>query len=544
GGVGMQGRGAAFDPSAGSWRSLPQAPTEGRFRHAAVWTGDEMIVWGGHDGYGEPLATGAAYDPVSDSWRELPPAPISGRDSPVAVWTGVEMIVWGGFDYREGGLGDGAAYDPASDTWREIPAPPVSAVLGDTTVAWNGREMVVVSGAGELAMYSPAEDAWMKLPDPPAGRVLHPTLVSQGGEVILWGGTYWKGVKSDNPSFSSEGALLSFSTGNDEKESEDRAQREAELTDRERDTCSMDEVMCVALDRPSSIVGAGFGTAWVGNIGEGKTFGIARFDAETGDEVARLHADGFIQGFASDERWMWALLEGGGDHLTLVKIDPQKTKVADEFDMGSAGNISTASVVTGGGYVWISGPAGLLTRLSAVGGERETYTLGDALPGYNADNGPLYMAYGEDRLWLSYGLGHVGVVDPASGQLVRIVKDALGINAYNIAAAAGYLWSSHQSVHGDNVLSYTPMDGSEQERGRIQLEAAIPGPVASEGDRVWVVQEGFEDNDPGWLIEVDAETRQRVGEPIELDVAFQGTVSFGDGYVWVTGNHLLYRVTP
>lgn len=217
GGVGMQGRGAAFDPSAGSWRSLPPAPTEARFRHAAVWTGTEMIMWGGADGSEESLATGAAYNPVSDSWRELPPAPLSGRDSPTAVWTGTEMIVWGGFDYLEGGLGDGAAYDPASDTWREIPRSPGSAVLGDTTVAWNGQEMVVVSGAGEFAMYSPAEDAWMKLPDPPAGRVLNPTLVSQGGEVVLWGG-----VDRDDQGFSNEGSRLRF-TDTDDGEEQDRA---------------------------------------------------------------------------------------------------------------------------------------------------------------------------------------------------------------------------------------------------------------------------------------------------------------------------------
>jgi hypothetical protein len=45
-----------------------QAPV-GRFEHSAVWTGSEMIVWGGFDyaGY-SPLKSGGRYNPASNSW--------------------------------------------------------------------------------------------------------------------------------------------------------------------------------------------------------------------------------------------------------------------------------------------------------------------------------------------------------------------------------------------------------------------------------------------------------------------------------------------
>ena len=55
-------------------------------------------------------------------WREIAASPILDRDVHTAVWSGEEMVVWGG--QREGGLaalGDGAAYNPARDTWRELP---------------------------------------------------------------------------------------------------------------------------------------------------------------------------------------------------------------------------------------------------------------------------------------------------------------------------------------------------------------------------------------------------------------------------------------
>lgn len=317
---------------------------------------------------------------------------------------------------------------------------------------------------------------------------------------------------------------------------------ESRADPRSSETCNLDNVMCIPLDREWSIAGAGFGSAWVGNVGEGKTFGIARFDAETGDEIARLRTDGFVQGFAPDERWMWALLDTGGQ-LTLLKIDPETTSVSASYDLGGAGDVGDPSVVAGGGYVWVSGPGGSVTRVSAVGGEIVTMSYGDELAGYGADNGPVYLAYGENRLWLSYGAGHLGVVDPASGELVRLDKDVLGVNAYNVIVAAGQVWSPHQSPYGDNQINYTSTSGPGSEHGRVLLLDAVPGLAATDGEHIWVVQQSFNEKEPGWLVEVDSATHSVIGEPLEVDLGFQGGLAVGDGFVWVTGNKVLYRIT-
>ena len=62
----------------------------------AIWTGSEMIVWGGGTASGT-LNTGARYDPSIDSWTATSTtnAP-EARAYHTAVWTGSEMIVWGG----------------------------------------------------------------------------------------------------------------------------------------------------------------------------------------------------------------------------------------------------------------------------------------------------------------------------------------------------------------------------------------------------------------------------------------------------------------
>lgn len=54
GGGGTLGDGAAHDPAAQMWRPLPaEGAPSARYGHGAVWTGEEMLVWGG-DGAGVP----------------------------------------------------------------------------------------------------------------------------------------------------------------------------------------------------------------------------------------------------------------------------------------------------------------------------------------------------------------------------------------------------------------------------------------------------------------------------------------------------------
>jgi len=91
-----------------SWTatSTANAPA-GRYSHTAVWTGSEMIVWGGNEFGSDLLNTGGRYNPATDSWTptSTTSAP-SGRELHTAVWTGSEMIVWGGINgnrFKTGG---------------------------------------------------------------------------------------------------------------------------------------------------------------------------------------------------------------------------------------------------------------------------------------------------------------------------------------------------------------------------------------------------------------------------------------------------------
>jgi hypothetical protein len=116
--------GAAYDPERDRWRRLAPAPLRpapapvlGVGLEAeldAAWTGAELIVRGGTASHNlaDFTAAGASYDPERRRWRVLPEAPIAGRDRHAAVWTGEAMLVWGGCCRGDRYHADGALYRP------------------------------------------------------------------------------------------------------------------------------------------------------------------------------------------------------------------------------------------------------------------------------------------------------------------------------------------------------------------------------------------------------------------------------------------------
>src|SRR5439155_22606275 len=80
-----------------------------RAYHSAIWTGSEMIVFGGQSSSVAGMTFGSRYDPATDTWTPIRRAPDAFAGS--AVWTGTRMFVWPGIHIG------GALYDPTSDTW-------------------------------------------------------------------------------------------------------------------------------------------------------------------------------------------------------------------------------------------------------------------------------------------------------------------------------------------------------------------------------------------------------------------------------------------
>jgi hypothetical protein len=180
------------------WQPLsPDGAPSPRTLHSAVWTGSTMIVWGGMvEGSPNVTDSGAIYDPARNTW-----SPTSTRDAPSprhshsAVWTGREMVVWGGFGAAAYEI-DGARYDPGSDSWTPMTttAAPGGRALHGTV--WSGSEMIVWGGLRDVTpladggRYDPGSNTWAAVSPAgaPAARFSH-AMVWADDQVIVWGGS-------------------------------------------------------------------------------------------------------------------------------------------------------------------------------------------------------------------------------------------------------------------------------------------------------------------------------------------------------------------
>ena len=187
--------GGRYNPSTDSWTatSTTNAPVA-RFFHTAVWTGSEMIVWGGAPDSPNYLNTGGRYNPSTDSWTATSTtnAPVA-RKFHTAVWSGSEMIVWGGTNGSS--LNTGGRYNPSADAWTATSTTNAPDARDSHTAVWTGNEMIVWGGTNGSPLntggrYNPSTNSWTttSITNAPVARFLH-TAVWTGSEMIVWGGT-------------------------------------------------------------------------------------------------------------------------------------------------------------------------------------------------------------------------------------------------------------------------------------------------------------------------------------------------------------------
>ncbi len=202
--TGGTNQGGRYLPSTDTWLSTNTtgAPAA-RFGHVAVWTGREMLVWGS---IASNLNDGGAYNPSADQWRPItttnaPPPSYGGYK---AIWTGHEMLVWG-VRVSQGGL-----YDPSTDAWRSITftnAPvPVPAGYSPPTLAlvWTGDEAIAFYSLSETSQtsggrYDPRTDTWRPMSLVNAPLVEYKAAVTwTGREMAVYGGVDADGYPGPN----------------------------------------------------------------------------------------------------------------------------------------------------------------------------------------------------------------------------------------------------------------------------------------------------------------------------------------------------------
>jgi hypothetical protein len=92
--AGRQKDAAAYDPVTNSWMRLPDAPVgfEGNGTAPDIWTGASVITIEDAAPGGRPLSL----DLTTRSWSLAPEAPVPGRQEAHEIWTGSQVLIWGG----------------------------------------------------------------------------------------------------------------------------------------------------------------------------------------------------------------------------------------------------------------------------------------------------------------------------------------------------------------------------------------------------------------------------------------------------------------
>ena len=203
--------GSLYDPAQDTWTAISTtgAPSP-RSAHSAVWTnGGRMLIWGGLStqtaGSVPPylyLNSGGLYDPIADSWTNISGAGApAGRFQHSTIWTGTEMIVWGGGNPTN--LQDGGRYNPATDHWTAVSTTGAPQARQLHTAVWTGSEMIVWGGnsiesVNSGSRYNPVTDSWLEISTGsgvPEKRAQH-AAVWTGSKMLIWGG--WQGITNAN----------------------------------------------------------------------------------------------------------------------------------------------------------------------------------------------------------------------------------------------------------------------------------------------------------------------------------------------------------
>ena len=201
--------GAAWSFDQHRWRTIAPSPLSARFGAVGVWTGQEVVIWGGTGGNDALAYDGAAYNPAADRWRSLPAVgPSIGAldDVTGAAWTGSELLLTNVQGRMNEFLpSDTFALDPSSGEWRALPPKPHRPSKSDdrgvrgVTAAWTGNELLVVSITDGVPVtidrLDPASEEWAPTVSTEVnGLQVEPDAVVWTGDRLVIAGSYEPGA--------------------------------------------------------------------------------------------------------------------------------------------------------------------------------------------------------------------------------------------------------------------------------------------------------------------------------------------------------------
>src|SRR6266566_627696 len=185
--------GSSQPRSIGSWSAAAHLST-GRAEPAAALLKDgRVLVAGGFDGRGQPLASAEIYNPNLNRWSPTRAMAKACDEATATVLTSSKVFVVGG----EGRLGSGnipvacvELYDPKKDAWSLGADLALARVDHTATLLRNGDVIVVgdgLPGTFPAEIYDPVANRWSNASQP-MQRYAHTATRLLDGRVLIVGG--------------------------------------------------------------------------------------------------------------------------------------------------------------------------------------------------------------------------------------------------------------------------------------------------------------------------------------------------------------------
>jgi hypothetical protein len=153
-------------------------PFEPRADHVAMWTGLEVLIFGGVSATTEvgSLVTGLGFDPATEVWRDLAPSPVAVTSWPSndPMWTGEQLHIVGSMRDEQDWSVVVLTYRPETDLWQVSPPRPTEPGVYATPGAavWTGSGIVLAGGdvnapSNEAWVFDPTSQEWRQIEDMP-----------------------------------------------------------------------------------------------------------------------------------------------------------------------------------------------------------------------------------------------------------------------------------------------------------------------------------------------------------------------------------------
>jgi hypothetical protein len=177
--------------STGSLNTARQSHT------ATLLTNGKVLVLGGYNSGGSPLASAELYDPASGTWTATGSLNTGRVYHTATLLSNGKVLVAGGIDATGHVSLTAELYDPASGTWAATGSLNTAHYLDTATLLPNGKVLVAGGfyGNGPFAsaiaeLYDPASGAWAATGSLHTARAEYTATLLPNGKVLVAGGRY------------------------------------------------------------------------------------------------------------------------------------------------------------------------------------------------------------------------------------------------------------------------------------------------------------------------------------------------------------------